>query len=274
MSDGHDGSAIRLVVFDWAGTTVDHGCFAPVRPFIEVFRAHDIELSDAQARAPMGLAKKDHLQVLFALAEIRAAWRDRHGRDWTEADVQEAYERQFMPLQLECVAACSGLIDGLVECVERLRKRGIKIGTSTGYFREAAELTYEAAARAGYLPDSNVCPADVSAGRPAPWMIYKNMERLGVYPPHTVVKVGDTAPDMGEGRNAGVWTVGVTDSSSDVGLTAAELARLSQRERTERIARAARMLKEAGAHEVMSTVAALPELLPRIEERLRAGERP
>ena len=28
---------IQLVVFDWAGTTVDHGCFAPVAAFIESF---------------------------------------------------------------------------------------------------------------------------------------------------------------------------------------------------------------------------------------------
>ena len=27
----------ECVIFDWAGTTVDYGCFAPVQAFVEVF---------------------------------------------------------------------------------------------------------------------------------------------------------------------------------------------------------------------------------------------
>ena len=30
--------AIEAVIFDWAGTTVDYGCFAPVQAFIEAFK--------------------------------------------------------------------------------------------------------------------------------------------------------------------------------------------------------------------------------------------
>ena len=29
---------IEAVIFDWAGTTVDYGCFAPVQVFTEVFQ--------------------------------------------------------------------------------------------------------------------------------------------------------------------------------------------------------------------------------------------
>jgi len=29
---------LQAVIFDWAGTTVDYGCFAPVTVFVEVFR--------------------------------------------------------------------------------------------------------------------------------------------------------------------------------------------------------------------------------------------
>ncbi|MFN8371304.1 MAG: hypothetical protein U0694_00280 [Anaerolineae bacterium] len=29
--------SLQAVIFDWAGTTVDYGCFAPVAVFIEVF---------------------------------------------------------------------------------------------------------------------------------------------------------------------------------------------------------------------------------------------
>ena len=31
------------VIFDWAGTTVDYGCFAPVQAFVEAFREFGVE---------------------------------------------------------------------------------------------------------------------------------------------------------------------------------------------------------------------------------------
>ena len=33
----------ECVIFDWAGTTVDYGCFAPVQAFVEVFKHYGIE---------------------------------------------------------------------------------------------------------------------------------------------------------------------------------------------------------------------------------------
>ena len=33
----------ECIIFDWAGTTVDYGCFAPVQAFVEVFRHYGIE---------------------------------------------------------------------------------------------------------------------------------------------------------------------------------------------------------------------------------------
>ena len=33
------------IIFDWAGTTVDYGCFAPVKAFIEVFEHYVLTLT-------------------------------------------------------------------------------------------------------------------------------------------------------------------------------------------------------------------------------------
>ena len=33
----------EAVIFDWAGTTVDYGCFAPVQAFVEVFKEYGVE---------------------------------------------------------------------------------------------------------------------------------------------------------------------------------------------------------------------------------------
>jgi len=174
--------AIRLVVFDWAGTTIDFGSCAPAEAFVRVFAARGITATISQARRPMGLHKKDHLRVILNVPEIAAEWRAIHNRDWCEADVEELY-RQVIPMQIEAVEACSTLISGTNECVTALRQRGIKIAATTGYFREAAEVCYTASRAQGYIPDYCICADEVPAGRPAPWMIYRCMEALGVYPP-------------------------------------------------------------------------------------------
>ena len=93
------------------------------------------------------------------------------------------------------------------------------------------------------------------------------MEATGVYPPAAVVKIGDTVPDIEEGRNAGVWTVGVSHTGSAVGCTADEFATLPDRERFERVAAATRALLAAGAHDVIPSAAEAPALVDRLNER-------
>jgi len=80
-------------------------------------------------------------------------------------------------------------------------------------------------------------------------------------------------PDIGEGLAAGAWSIGVSATGSDVGLTAAELAALPKAERAERVEQAAEKLREAGAHYVIESVAELPALVVQIEAQLGAGVR-
>jgi phosphonoacetaldehyde hydrolase len=265
---------IRLVVFDWAGTSVDHGCFAPIRPFVETFATLGIRLSADEARGPMGLHKKDHLRALLAIPEITERFTGAMGRAPTEADVERLYEREFVPRQMEALRGAGRPIDGVVEAVAWLRKRGIRIGSSTGYFRDALEAVAAEAARAGYSPDFAFCPGDVPAARPAPWMIFRNMEAAGVFPPRDVLKVGDTLPDIEEGLNAGVWTAAVARTGSEVGLSAPELEALPDAERAKRISRARERLAGGGAHFVIDSVAELPGLVREIDTRLSRGEVP
>jgi phosphonoacetaldehyde hydrolase len=266
-------TAIRLVVLDWSGTSVDHGSFAPVAPFVDAFARHGVAVSTAEARGPMGVTKKDHVREVLRQPAAAARWREAHGRDWAEADVEAVYGT-FVPLQMEALDAFADPVPGVPAAVEELHRRGVKVGGTTGYFRAAADRVVEAARRLGYAPDVNLCPDDVSAGRPKPWMIFRIMEATGVCPPAAVVKVGDTVPDVEEGRNADVWTVGVTDSSSAVGLTAADFAALSPAERAARAGAAGRALRAAGAHAVIPSAAVLPALLDDLAARLARGERP
>jgi phosphonoacetaldehyde hydrolase len=259
---------IRLVVFDWAGTTIDHGCFGPVAAFVAVFASHGIEVTVDQARGPMGLHKKDHLREMLHLPQVCERWRQVHQRDWNEQDVETLY-RAFVPLQLEVIEQHSQLVPGVLECVAELRRRGMRIAGTTGYFREAAECVYRAARQQGFEPDYSVCAEDVAEGRPAPWMVFRAMEALRVYPPAAVVKVGDTVPDIGEGLHAGAWSVGVTAASSAVGCTAEQLAALPQEVRRALLQSARNSLLDAGAHAVIESLAELPELLTDLASRGR-----
>ncbi len=45
---------LKAVVFDWAGTVIDFGSFAPMGVFVEAFSRFGIEVSIAEAREPMG----------------------------------------------------------------------------------------------------------------------------------------------------------------------------------------------------------------------------
>ena len=257
MSTNHE---VRLVVFDWAGTTVDFGCFAPVDAFVRTFAHHGIAVTPAEVRVAMGLHKKDHLHALLRQPEVSQRWKRTAGRTWNEKDLEALYNT-FIPIQLETVAEHAQIVPGLLECVEALRRRDIRIGATTGYFRAAAERVYDAARRQGFVPDCALCADDVSLGRPAPWMIFRIMETVGVYPPCTVVKVGDTVPDIEEGRNAGAWSVGVTRSSSAVGCTEEELAALSEPQRQAKLDDARRQFLDARAHAVIDALADLPSLV-------------
>jgi phosphonoacetaldehyde hydrolase len=258
-----------LVVFDWAGTTIDYGCFAPVSAFVEAFASRGVEVTTAEARGPMGLHKRDHIRAMLQMPQVAERWRRTHARDWNDSDVDDLY-RCFIPRQLEVIDKHSWLVPGVIECVAELRRLGILIGATTGYFREAAERVYRAAQQQGFAPDHCICAEEAPAGRPAPWMMFRTMEALGVCPPAAVVKVGDTVPDIGEGLHAGAWSIGVSESSSEVGCTEEELQGLPAAEGETKVGAARQKLLAAGAHRVIASVADLPAVL-RDDPRFAVG---
>jgi phosphonoacetaldehyde hydrolase len=244
-----------------------------VAAFVRAFAARHIEVTPEEVRGPMGLHKRDHLRALLQLPAVARRWRERHGRDPSDTDLDDLYDR-FRPLQMEVIDEFCQLVPGLLLCVGVLRRAGIRIGATTGYFREAAERVYRSAAAQGYVPDQCVCAEEVQAGRPAPWMIFRIMEALDLYPPAAVVKVGDTVPDIEEGLSAGAWSVGVLRTSSEVGCTEAQWHALPPSERAQRLADGRETLLGAGAHAVVETLAELPALLTEFTARLERGEKP
>ncbi len=85
------GNQVEAVIFDWAGTTVDYGCFAPLAVFLELFDKFGVPITVEEARKPMGLMKSDHIRALCGMERIAVAWEARHGRQPGEADIDVLY---------------------------------------------------------------------------------------------------------------------------------------------------------------------------------------
>ncbi|QHT58550.1 phosphonoacetaldehyde hydrolase [Paenibacillus lycopersici] len=262
---------IQAVILDWAGTVIDYGCFAPLNVFIAVFRQRGIEIATDEARKPMGLLKRDHIAALCAMPRIAAAWQARFGDEPAEADIDELY-RDFESLQLQVLPHYTDLIPGALETVGRLRALGLKIGSTTGYTRGMMDIVAPEAGKKGYTPDSLVTPNEAPAGRPHPWMCYRNAMNLGVYPLEAYVKAGDTISDIQEGLNAGMWSVGVVKGGSELGLSEAEVNALSPEELEERMNIVKSRFLSAGAHYVIDSIAGLPDVIERINARMANQE--
>lgn len=265
---------IKGIVFDWAGTTVDFGCFAPVNAFLEVFNEAGIEVTIEEARHPMGMLKKDHIRSMLSMPRIFDLWRIKYGRAYCEQDVECLYN-QFEPMLLASLNKYVNPIEGVTEIVGQLRSNGLKIGSTTGYTSKMMIIVTEGARELGYEPDFLVTPDDTgNSGRPYPFMLYRNMEAMKVMTPIEVVKVGDTISDIQEGVNAGAWSVGVAVGSSTMGLSKEEYHMLSKEQRHQYIKNAEQVYKEAGAHFVIETVSDLPQLIEKINGLLDEGKRP
>jgi phosphonoacetaldehyde hydrolase len=266
-------SLIAAVVFDWAGTTVDHGSLAPVRTLQQVFAARAIILEDHVARRDMGLAKRDHIRNLLAEPEVRSEWERRYQRPACEADVDELYQ-EFLPLQIACLLNYAQVIDGVVPVMQTLRSRGIHIGGTTGYTRVMLDTLEEAARKQGYWTDLSLCPEDVGAGRPAPFMCYQLAVNLKFSPLSACVKIGDTISDIAEGRNAGMWTVGVLRTGNMIGRSLEDWEALLEKQKQVELAKAKASMEKHHSHYVIDSVAELLPVLDLIEARIQDGERP
>lgn len=254
---------IKCVILDWAGTTVDFGSMAPLKVFSEIFEQRGLRLEMDELRAPMGMPKLEHIRELLKMERPARLFREKYGRAPTDDDALGIYAA-FEPALMNILHNFSEPIEGACAAVRELREAGIKIGSTTGYTREMMDVIEPLAKAAGYAPDCVVTPDEVAGGRPAPWMIFKNMERLGVYPPCAVVKAGDTAADIREGKNAGVISVGILKGSSELGLTASEFGALSAEEIEDRKQAARERFYLAGADYVLESITELPAFVKEI----------
>ena len=189
-----------MVVFDMAGTTVDENNVVYKTLHAAIVNAGiPVSLDDVLLHG----AGKEKLQ---AIKDVLAS----QGHETTHA--QEIYDYFINALEnayqnLE-VTPCSN-----AETVfALLKKQEIKVVLNTGYNRATATgLLSKLNWSEGEDIDLLVTASDVSHNRPAPDMIDYAIKHFAITDPTTVIKVGDSAIDIEEGKNAGCGkTFGVT----------------------------------------------------------------
>ncbi|MEK6863261.1 MAG: phosphonoacetaldehyde hydrolase [Nanoarchaeota archaeon] len=285
---------LEAVILDWAGTTMDYGCMAPAVVFQKVFAEMGVPITMEEARKPMGAHKKVHIQKITENPAVQERWKEQYGRKPAEDDVQKMFE-SFVPAQIEVLADYAALIPGTLEVIAELRKMGLKIGSTTGYTGDMMKVLMAEAAKQGYVPDTTVCATGEFAvcrgnfyrwgsifgaednwniSRDAPHMCNLNAALLGVNNPYLCVKVGDTIPDILEGKNAGMWSVGLTKTGNEMGLTEAEINALPAEELRIRLQHTHDRMLGLGADYAAESIAEVPAIVRKINSLLYQGIKP
>jgi phosphonatase-like hydrolase len=188
--------ALELVVFDMAGTTVEDGGEVPAA-FAAALAEHGVHVTPAQIHAVRGAAKRQ------AVLELTPEGPDRAER---AARTYDAFKRDLAARFKSGVKA----VAGAREAFEWLRGQAVKVALNTGFDRDITELLLGALGWDNKVVDAVACGDDVPSGRPAPYLIFRCMERTGVASVHRVAVVGDTILDLQAADNAGVkWNIGV-----------------------------------------------------------------
>lgn len=220
---------IKLVIFDWAGTTIDYGCFAPVEAFRKAFNNYKLEVSTEEIRKPMGLLKIEHIKTMLEMPRINNLFKEKYQRTYNEEDIKKI-NSLFEEELFKSLKDYTKPIKGVIELVNELKEKKINIGSTTGYTSEMMEVVASNAKIQGYSPDFLSTAQTAKEGRPSSKMIEENMNFFKVSNTKQVIKVGDTITDIKEGLNANVITVGVILGSSELGKSENEKVSLEEKE--------------------------------------------
>jgi phosphonoacetaldehyde hydrolase len=261
-------SCVQAVVFDWAGTIIDYGSQQPALAFQQLFAEWGIRVSIKEIRQHMGMNKGEHIQALLNQDSLKKQWIAKYTKDPDQESVQALLTGYEKALKHQ-VQNSFDFIPGFFDVIRKLREMGLKIGTSTGYTRNIVDEILRIAEKNGFIPDAAVCASDVPKGRPYPWMCYLNAIHLNVYPMQSMIKIGDTLQDIRAGFNAGMWTVGVTQTGNELGLSEEEVRATNPEQLDTALKRITDTFKEAGADYVVTGIWEIIPVVTEINEKLK-----
>lgn len=272
------GNKVQGVILDFSGTTLDAHVIAPAYAFVKAFEVENVQITMEEARQPMGLRKDFHINKLLELPSVIEKWVAVKGQKPTKVDGARIF-KHFLPIQNECLKDFSELLPGTVESVNALKNQlKCKIGLTTGFTRESVDILLKEAKKQGFQPDCSVAGDDIGnemGFRPAPFMVWKNMEHFQIYDKRVIVKVDDTIGGVGEGLNAGVWTVGLYRYSNYTNINSIkEWKSMTEQDFEKKVKISKDILMKSGAHYIADSIKQLPEIVEDINKRISAGESP
>ena len=197
---------VELVVFDMAGTTVeDAGNVATC--FLNAFTKEKIEIPPMKINKVMGFRKKEAIRMLL---------KKFHPVNGNEEELVNKIHTSFTRSMIRHYQTSSTLrpLPFAEETFALLRKKGIQTALNTGFHKEITNAILQRLNWEHEVVDAVISSDEVEEGRPSPAMIFELMKRLNIGDAVSVAKVGDTAVDILEGRNAGCGLViGITSGS-------------------------------------------------------------
>ncbi len=187
---------IQAVLFDVIGTTVlEKDKTVISQCFDAAFKTHGLSPDAQFITANRGLDKKEMIARLVAHHQLPASL-----MHILFADFVKNVERQLHAFEAHPEASA---------LFEILTSQGVKIGLGSGLPMELLSLLLTHLGWPQSRFDFIGTPGPNLRGRPHPDMIKLMMQQLAVDKPDTFLKVGDTAADVAEGKNAGVITAAV-----------------------------------------------------------------
>lgn len=183
---------VRAVVFDFDGTLFD-SFDSIVHSFNTALRkGGHAELSRERIGAFVGRPLVEMARLI--LPEAPPAEIDRMVADYREA---------FRPVCL----TLSRLLPGVVETLDLLRARGLRLGILTNRMGSGARLMLDGFGLSDRF-EATLCLGDIEHPKPDPRGLQEILRRFAL-PPGAALMVGDAPVDIETGRNAGVRTAGI-----------------------------------------------------------------
>jgi phosphoglycolate phosphatase len=190
---------VDLAVFDLTGTAIEDGGEIE-EAFTSALAARGVTLAPERFSAVRGMSKRKALEDLLP-PEC--------------ADLAETYDCFLENLKNRFRSSGARWVEGAPGAVSFFRERGVAVALNTGLDRSIVEVLLELLTPTLDVA-AVVCGDEVARGRPAPYLLFRAMERTGVESVHRVLAVGDTTRDLHAGFHAGVkYNVGVLTGAHD-----------------------------------------------------------
>ncbi|CAL2104820.1 Phosphonatase-like hydrolase [Tenacibaculum sp. 190524A02b] len=191
---------IKLAVFDMAGTTVDEQNVV-YKTLHKAIVNYGVEV-DLPKVLELGAGKEKHQAIKDILAHLAS----------DKVNESQIVFENFKTMLDEAYQTLNVKpVKGVDQVLVKLRNQDIKVVLNTGYNREIATLLLQKMNwKEGEHFDALITASDVVNGRPHPEMIEKAMDMFAIQDASVVLKAGDSAIDIEEGKNANCGlTIGV-----------------------------------------------------------------